>query len=48
MARDFSKRNVTYGKKFKRGKRMVMYRYLNKRASSKTLVDAKSKRLIKR
>lgn len=45
---DFTKRNVTYGKKFKRGKRMVMYRYLNKKASSRVLVDAKTKKLIKR
>lgn len=40
----YSRRNVTYGKKFKRGRRLVMYRYLNGR--DKTLVDAKTKQVI--
>jgi len=41
-------RNVTYGKKFKRGRKMVMYRYMNKDSATKTLVDAKTKKLIKK
>ncbi len=45
--RDFTKRNVSYGKKFKKGTRTVMYRYMNKKKSTKTLVDARTKKVIR-
>ena len=35
-----------YGRRFKKGKRNVMYRYLNKKKSTKTLVDARTKKVV--
>ncbi len=37
-----------YGRKFKKGNRTCMYRYLNKKKSSKTLVDARTKKPIRK
>ncbi len=41
-----------YGKKFEHGsrsdpRRMVMYRYTNKKKSTKVMVDARTKKVIK-
>ena len=43
---DYTKRNVNYGRKFMIGKREVMYRYINKDKKTKTLVDARTKKVI--
>ena len=39
--------SYNYGRKFTIGKREVMYRYVNKDKRTKTLVDAKTKKVIK-
>lgn len=48
MPRDYTKRNVSYGRKFKKGNREVMYRYIDKKKSTKTLVDARTKKPIRK
>ena len=41
------KGRYNYGRKFTLGKREVMYRYVNKDKRTKTLVDARTKKVIK-
>ena len=39
--------SYNYGRKFMIGNREVMYRYVNKKRSTKTLVDARTKKPVK-
>lgn len=46
MAKDYSKRNVNYGRAFMHEGRKVAYRYIDRKKSTKTLVDFKTKKPI--
>jgi hypothetical protein len=50
MPKKGQKGRYTYGRRFKDDtiNRMVMYRYLDKKKSTKTLVDARTKKVIER